>query len=110
MENKPSEHEPRNRDRCLGLVELWSGKYLNSPYVQTEVNKFYNDLPEILGEQAGFVRSIDPIAYLSIYTNDKSDFVIAQNFTTTKKEMLVKKNSDALTHWQSCRSTFYSIT
>ena len=53
---------------------------------QTRRNSFYDDVKEILGDQAGFVRRIDQFAHLFIYPRKKSQLALAQQLTTANED------------------------
>ena len=40
---------------------------------------FYNDIQNLIGEKAGFIRPIDPKAHLLVCPNNKTDFALAQH-------------------------------
>ena len=45
----------------------------------TRRQSFYNDIQNVIGEKAGFIRPIDPKAHLLVYPNNKTDFAVAQH-------------------------------
>lgn len=60
--------------------KLCSGQNMQIPqkYISRR-QSFYDDIQNLIGENAGFIRPIHPKAHFLVYPNNKNDFAAAQH-------------------------------
>ena len=52
----------------------------------TRRQSFYNDIQDIIGEKAGFIRFVDQKAHLLVYPKTETNFAIAQHLLSVRKD------------------------